>query len=287
MKKRFMIFLSLLIFIMPLAAGWSQDGVLLHTTEHGTINGGIYIGGGHGREYTTSYSQNFTIPNGTVKWARLYVSAKEATWINVSLNGHQLDNYTDLINHPKVYANYRKNLGMYWAHYDNATEWIVNGTNTATANLGTKVGFNTKSWGMALIVVYEGGDNPELIEYWISEGNPLLHGDHAPFSAYRNTTDISFTGITDLDNVTGAELCTVYVWGSTESETEQHDTLWFNSDLIAEDPSDGAGIDDQGNNWQGACFDLDHWDVRHSLTYNNTILFNRGEDYILCPTGEQ
>ncbi|KAF5420558.1 MAG: Serine protease, subtilase family, partial [Candidatus Methanocomedens sp.] len=78
------------------AEGWSQDGVPLHTIEHGTVNGGIYVGGGHGMEYTTTYTQNFTIPNGTVKWARLYVSAKDTPWINVSLNGHLLGNYTDL-----------------------------------------------------------------------------------------------------------------------------------------------------------------------------------------------
>jgi len=29
------------------AEGWSQDGVPLHTIEHGTVNGGIYVGGGY------------------------------------------------------------------------------------------------------------------------------------------------------------------------------------------------------------------------------------------------
>jgi len=268
------------------AKGWSQDGVPLHTIEHGTVNGGIYVGGGHGMEYTTTYTQNFTVPNGTVKWARLYVSAKDTPWLNVSLNGHLLGNYTDLANNPKVYANYKTDdHGMYWAYYDNAADHIFNGNNTATANLGSRVGLNTKSWGIMLIAVYEGGDGPEHIEYWVNEGNPLLHGDHPPFVAHRNTTNTLFADITNPDDVTDAALWTAYVWGSEESELQPHDTLWFNSELIADDASDGAGTDDQGSSWRGACFDLDKRNVTHSLAQDNVVSFDRGGDSLLCPVG--
>ena len=266
--------------------GWNPDGVLLQTIKHGTVNGGIYVGGGHGMEYTTSYTQNFTVPNGTVKWVRLYVSAKDTPWLNVSLNGHLLGNYTDLTNNPKVYSNYKTDdHGMCWAYYDNVDEWIVNGTNTAMADLGSRVGLNTKSWGILLIAVYEGGDSPELIEYWVNEGNPLLHGDHPPFAWHHNTTNTSFADISDVNNVTNATLCTAYIWGSEESDPEPHDTLWFNSNLVAEDTSDGAGTDDQGNSWRCACFDLVKWDVTLSLDQNNVVLYDRGEDSILCPVG--
>jgi hypothetical protein len=264
---------------------WIQDGVSLHTIEHGTVNGGIYVGGGHGMEYTTTYTQNFTMPNGSVEWARLYVSAKDTPWINVSLNGHLLGNYTDLTSNPKVYANYKPDRGMYWAYYDNAAEWIVNGSNTATANLGSEVGLNTKSWGIMLIAVYEGGDEPEHIEYWVNEGNLLLHGDHLPFVAHRNTTNTLFADINDLDDVTDAALWTAYIWGSEESELQPHDTLWFNSELIADDASDGAGTDDQGSSWRGACFDLDKKNVTHSLARDNVVSFDRGGDSLLCPVG--
>jgi len=266
--------------------GWDPDGLLLHTIKHGTVNGGIYIGGGHGKKYTTSYTQNFTVPNGTVKWVRLYVSAKDTPWLNVSLNGHLLGNYTDLTNNPKVYSNYKTDdHGMCWAYYDNVDEWIVNGTNTATADLGSRVGLYTKSWGIMLIAVYEGGDSPEFIEYWVNEGNPLLHGDHPPFAWHRNTTNTSFADITEVNNVTNATLWTAYIWGSEESEPEPHDTLWFNSNLVAEDASDGAGTDDQGNIWRGACFDLEKWDVTSSIARDNVVLYDRGEDSILCPVG--
>lgn len=265
---------------------WNPDGVLLQTIKHGTINGKIYVGGGHGMEYTTSYTQNFTVPNGTVKWARLYVSAKDTLRLNLSLNGHFLGNYTDLTNNSKVYSNYKTDdHGMCWAYYDNVDEWIVNGTNTATLYLGSKVGLNTKSWGIMLIAVFEGGGSPELIEYWVNEGNPLLHGDHPPFTWHNNTTNTSFENITDVNNVTTATLWTAHIWGSEESEPEPHDTLWFNSNLIAEDASDGAGTDDQGNSWRGACFDLEKWDVTRSLDRNNVVLYDRGEDSILCPVG--
>jgi hypothetical protein len=230
MNKYLITIFTLIILSTPAAADWSPDGVAMRTIEHGTVNGGIYIGGGHGREYTTAYTQNFTVPNGTVKWARLYVSAKDTPWINVSLNGHQLGNYTDPRSDPEVYGCYLEDRSMYWAYYDNAADWIVNGTNTATANLGSEVGLNTKSWGIMLIAVYEGGDSPEFIEYWINEGNPLLHGDHLPFHAHHNITNTSFADITDLNDVTAAALWTAYIWGSEESELQPHDTLWFNSE---------------------------------------------------------
>ena len=282
MKKHLLTILTLIILSQTALADWNPDGVPLQTIKHGTVNGGIYVGGGHGMEYTTSYTQDFSVPNGTVKWARLYVSAKDTPWINTSINGHLLGNYTNLATNPKVYANYIQDHSTYWAYYDNADEWIVNGTNTATADLGTRVGLNTKSWGIMLLVVYEGGDNPEPIEYWVNEGNPLLHGDHPPFTAYNNITNTSI-GPIDMTGVTDAELWTAYIWGSEESEMQPHDTLLLNLDMIADDASDGAGFDDQGNSWRGACFDLEKWDVTHSLALDNIVSFDRGGDSLLCP----
>jgi hypothetical protein len=285
MKKYLITIFILSLLSTPAAADWSPDGVAMRTIEHGRVNGGIYIGGGHGREYTTTYTQNFTVPDGTVKWARLWVSAKDTIWINVTLNGHQLGNYTDPRSDPKVYGCYLEDRSMYWAYYDNAAKCIVNGTNTATADLGTRVGLNTKSWGMALLVVYEGGDSPEPLEYWVNEGNPLLHGNHPPFAAHRNTTDTSFENVTDPDTVTDAVLWTIYIWGSEENEQEQPDALRFNLDRIAVDASDGAGGDEHGRRWRGACFDMEKWDVIHSLARDNIVAFDRGDDSILCPVG--
>lgn len=266
------------LLAVPSMAGWSQDGVLLQTIEQGTVNGGIYVGGGHGREFTTAYTQNFIVPNGTVRWARLYVSAKDTPWINVSFNGHLLGNYTDLTNNPKVYANYKEDGSMYWAYYDNVADYIVKGSNTATADIGSISGKSPKSWGIALLAVYEGGDAPELIEYRVNEGNPLLHGDHLPFTAHRNTTNTSFEPV-DATGITGAALWTGYIWGSEYEEP--HDTLFFNSQLIAVNASNGAGIDDMGNVWRTACFDLEKWDV--SPKENNVVHYDRGGDDLLSP----
>jgi hypothetical protein len=46
MKKSLLTIFAFLMLCTSAAAGWSQDGVPLQTIEHGTINGGIYIGGG-------------------------------------------------------------------------------------------------------------------------------------------------------------------------------------------------------------------------------------------------
>ncbi len=211
MKKYLLLILAFLC--MPATADYSPDGFLLRTVEMNEVNGGIYVGGGHGRVYTTSYTQSFIVPSGTVKWARLYVSAKDTPWINVSFNGQMLGNYTNLSNNSKVYANYKEDGSMYWAYYDNAADYIVEGSNTATANLGSISGKSPKSWGIALLAVYEGGDAPELIEYRVNEGNPLLHGDQPPFIAHRNTTKTSF-GHIDTTGITDAALWTGYIWGS-------------------------------------------------------------------------
>ena len=133
MQKRLLTITIFLMLCVPATAEWNLDGFPLHTIKHGTVEGGMYIEGGHGRVFTTSYTQNFTVPNGTIKWARLYVSAKDTTWINTSINGHNLGNYTDPVNHPKVYTSYKEDRSMCWAYYDNVTDRIVNGHNTATA----------------------------------------------------------------------------------------------------------------------------------------------------------
>ncbi len=260
----------------PAMADYSPDGFPLRTVEHG-IAGGIYVGGGHGREFTTAYTQSFIVPNGTVRWARLYVSAKDTPWINVSFNGHMLGNYTNLANNSKVYANYKEDQSMYWAYYDNVADHIVNGSNTATANLGIVSG-KSKSWGIVLLAAYEGGDAPELIEYRVNEGNPLLHGDQFPFVAHRNTTNTSFEHV-DITGIIEATLWTGYIWGSEAD----NDTLFFNSQLIAVNASDGGGIDDVGNVWRTACFDLEKWDVSNRLARDNVVSFDRGGDDILSP----
>jgi hypothetical protein len=260
------------------AAGWSQDGTPLQTIEHGMISGGIYVGGGHGRVFTTTYTQNFIVPNGTVKWARLYASAKDIPWINVTFNGHPLGNYTNLTSNPKVYANYKEDKSMYWAYYDNVADHIVNGNNTATAYLGSIGGASPKSWGIMLIAAYEDGDAPEFIEYWVNEGNPLLHGDQAPFVEPRNITNTSFDHVGT--RTINATLWTGYIWGSEYEEP--YDTLFFNSELIAVNASNGGGIDDLGNVWRAACFDLEKWDI-NNLEENNVVQYDRGGDDLLSP----
>jgi hypothetical protein len=280
MMKKYLLLLILAFLCMPATADYSPDGFLLRTVEKGEVNGGIYVGGGHGRVYTTSYTQSFIVPNGTVKWARLYVSAKDTPWINVSFNGHLLGNYTDFTSNPKVYANYKEDGSMYWAYYDSVADYIVKGSNTATANLGSISGKSPKSWGIAIVAVYEGGDAPELIEYRVNEGNPLLHGDQASFIAHCNTTNTSFEPV-DTTGITGAALWTGYIWGSEYEEP--HDTLFFNSQLIAVNASDGAGIDDLGNVWRTACFDLEEWNVSQSLKENNVVHYDRGGDDLLSP----
>ncbi|TFH47053.1 MAG: DUF3344 domain-containing protein, partial [ANME-2 cluster archaeon] len=66
----------LTLLIQPVLADFNLDGVpstdRLVGAAYGTINGDVYVDGGHGIG-RSPYTQSFNVPEGKVKWARLYV----------------------------------------------------------------------------------------------------------------------------------------------------------------------------------------------------------------------
>nr|QNO58267.1 hypothetical protein BFNMBJLP_00001 [Methanosarcinales archaeon ANME-1 ERB7] len=67
----------------------------METGTNGSINGGVFIGY-EPWNGTTTLTSNFEVPNGTVKWARLYTgiwAGRETHegWVNVTFNGHELN----------------------------------------------------------------------------------------------------------------------------------------------------------------------------------------------------
>jgi len=256
-----------LLLSIPAAAVYSFDGIPLSNVKHETINGGVYVSGGHGLG-ASPYTQTFdSVPSGTIKYAKLYVGVWggtpdytgtiDTTFNGVSLGSRTLQGKTDT--NLDVYVS---GYGVYWVSY-NVTGRVVPGSNTATATTGGDI--DGRVYGIVLIAAYEDTDKPQ-IEYWINEGNENPN-DKTP----KDNATTSFDGVIDTGNISSARLWTSYI----ASKTGDADTLSMNGNLIATDAADGS---------QGSYFDLDEWDVSGDLlSSGNTVEFNRGSGTGLHP----
>jgi hypothetical protein len=79
-----------LFLCTPALADYNFDGWPVETGTNGTVSGGVFIGY-EPWNGTTTLTGNFEVPNGTVKWARLYTGIWGGTetnegWVNVTFN---------------------------------------------------------------------------------------------------------------------------------------------------------------------------------------------------------
>jgi hypothetical protein len=275
------------MFVFPAAAIYDFDGFDLTTTAHGTVNGEVYVGGGHGLPLTTDpnnnvHTQDFTIPGGTVTFARLYVGiwgGKEtySGTLQTTFNGNDLGTLTlagSSDTNPDVWCT---GHGVYWVKYD-VTSQTFNGFNTATATTNKMdAGFDGRAYGIVLVGVVENAGKTE-VEYWINEGHWNLN-----YVNSFNTATTYFSGaITDPDKKSST-LTTVYLTGDASVD----DTLQFNNGNSINNAADGSGNDEWGNSWTAA-FDFDSWDLADygcSIlhTADNDATFERGNEPYLHP----
>lgn len=255
-----------LTFALPATAVYTFDGIPLSNVRHETINGGVYVGGGHGLA-ASPYTHAFTVPSGTIKHAKLYVGVwggnnVSTGTIATTLNGTSLGTRSLLGSsdtNPDVYVS---GFGVYWVSY-NVTDKVTSGSNTATAT--TSGAIDGRVYGIVLVAAYQDISLPQ-IEYWINEGNDNLN-DKTP----KNTATTSFDGAINKSNVSSAKLWTSYLTGNAGD----NDTLSMNGNLIATDAANAA---------EGTFFDLDQWDVTSVLASSgNAVLFDRGSDTSLRP----
>ncbi len=289
MKSIKIALLSLVVcmLVFPAAAYYDFDGFDLTTAAHGTINGEVYVGGGHGVPRTTDsnnnvHTQNYTVPNGTVTFARLYVGIwggkdEYNGTLQTNFNGNNLGTLT-------LEGEYDSNAnvwctghGVYWVKYD-VTSLTLNGFNTATATTNKiNPGFDGRAYGIVLVAVVENAGKTE-VEYWINDGHRNLN-----YATPFDTTTTQFSGaITDPDNMS-AFLTTAYLTGDVNDD----DLLHFNDDLVVMDAADGCASDEWGNSWCTA-FDIDEWDLtNYEYSYldalDNDATFERGDDAYLHP----
>ena len=263
-----MVWLTCMIFfIIPATAVYDFDGIQLENVRHETINGGIYVDGGHGLS-TSPYTQTFTnVPSGEIKYAKLYVGVWggnadysgtiETTINDESLGIKSLDGQVDT--NPEVYVS---GYGVYWVPYDVKNK-INQGSNTVIATTGGDI--DGRIYGIVLVAVYEDSSQSQ-IEYWINEGNENPN-DKTP----KDIATTLFDGNINTSNVGSAKIWTSYI----ASKNSDSDTLSMNGNLIATEASKAD---------EGSYFDLDEWDVTDYLASSgNTLEFNRGSGTSLHP----
>ena len=281
MKREYMIPIVLLaalaVLCTPASAAVLEE---LHTVKNGTVRGGVYVGGGHGSG-PSPYSQNFSVPNGTVLWSRLYARVwagdKTSGWLNITYwNGTgntQANQYLeydyDGSANDETEGYYVSGYGIYWKYW-NVTDITRSGSTGATA---TTSGFAIGTiGGINLIAVYEDGGGGENTTYWVNQGYVQM-GDSTsfPYAVSSNTTWFNGT----IDTTMNATLWTVYLAG-TQGEW---DYLYFNDNQFpTNDVADGGGSTPDSTWPSGRGFDVDSWTV--DMTWlnpsSNNVTFQNG-----------
>ncbi len=289
--------LLLFIFIPAVQASYSYYGIPFTIASQGTVNGGVYIDGGHGLEFPP-YSQEFDVPDGHIRWARLYVGiwgGKEEYegWVQVDMNGKSKDKVPLLgINDDSTNV-YCSGHGVYWVYYD-VTDIVVNGENaviieTSQGEPGNKL--DGRVYGTVLAAVYEDKNAPG-ITYEIYDGNVNLHsgGWSGKQENVNYETSVFFNDMQDQNSPNEAELTVVYLTSSKGLP----DYLQFNGNQLGTTPQYlldmgyQIGVTDIANEVSGdACsgsgirtsyFDIEYFDVLEYIQTDNVLTFLLGRD---------
>ena len=259
------ILLLALLLASPASAVYAMDGVALHTAVHGKHHGTVSVSGGHGLA-PSPYSQSFTVPAGTVRYARLYVGVWGGTpeytgTLETSLNGASLGSRTMGGSADRNSQVYVSGYGVHWSAYD-VTARVRAGANSAIATTAGDI--DGRIYGMLLAVATEDSSAPE-IEYWFAEGNENLNA-----AGKKDAAALSLGGGPLPSSVTAGRLHVAYL-ASTRGDG---DRLLFNGKEIA---TDAAGAS------SGAYFDARSYDVSALSRDTATVGFGRGNANRLHP----
>ena len=290
MKKEYLTILITLLLVlavlcMPASAYYFED---LHTVKSGTVNGGVYVGGGHGSGHCP-YTQNFTVPDGTIVWARLYVLVvgggmspePGSGWLNLTYwngtgnteNNQYLDFNYDGSANDETQGYYLETIWACTWKYWNVTDIARSGVNGVTAKT-SEFGDGDLN-GIALVVVYDDGGVEAT--YWINQGCIFLSPRGYPGSVSSDTT--WFNGA--INTSRNATLWTI-IGGGNYGQT---DYLYFNDNTISSNAADGGGITPDST-WGPPAgeaqrfFDIDRWDVNKTWlsSSSNNVTFQTPDD---------
>jgi hypothetical protein len=265
-------------FSTPALANYNFDGFPLTTRTNGTVHGGVFIDYVPGAEDTqTGY---FDVPNGNIKWAYLYTGIWGGTenyegWVNVTFNGDYTSNNLGPIwirgkndTNPNVWGS---GHGKHWMYYNVTDLTNAGSTNSATVSKinATDPGgnFDGDPYGIVLVVVYKGGDNPKDLRYWINDGSDGLN-----YITPHDAGTTYFNGAVDTANVTDANLTMVHL---TAYAPPVDDGLKFNGHIL-----NTSMIDTNA-------FDFHSWNVTSYMeSLGNDAWYTRCGDYPTCTIPE-
>jgi hypothetical protein len=237
--------------------GWQGDGTPLYTIVQGSVHGGVYVEGGHGLTYENPYVEYFEVPEGQVKYARLYIpmwNYDAGDTLNVTVNGNELDNDND--NDNRGEPDYTAAWGIA-GYCRNATSYVHSGLNEVAVSYNNP---NGGPYGIMLVAVYEDPAIPPT-RFWINEGNYAL-----TYTNGKDTTTTTFSGTVPENQ---ALLYTLIIAGNKG----EIDELYLDSKLVGTDV---------GRSDTGSYFDLHRFNVTLSEP-NSTLRFERGDEGYIHP----
>jgi subtilase family serine protease len=292
----FTISLSLLVPIPIALASYSYESIPFAPDAQGTLRGEVYIGGGHGLGFSP-YSQNFDVPEGSVRWARLYIGVWGGTgdyegWIQPEFNGQKLEQLQLAGINDENENVYCSGHGVYWVAYDvsNVTKSGENSVDilTSAGEPGKKI--DGRIYGAVLAAACENPEAP-MVSYQIQTGNINLHGKgwSESMEEVNDRTDVNFSTGQALSNIDSANLSVVYLTGSKGLP----DYLEFSGETAGVPPqylvekygenvrdiANEVSCDSSGDEGiSSSYFDIEHIDVLGYLKPNNSVSFVRGFD---------
>ncbi|AKB36562.1 Cell surface protein [Methanosarcina siciliae C2J] len=293
---RCILLLSFLLSALPAGAVYSYDGIPLASDAQGTFRGEIYIDGGHGLSFPP-YSQEFDVPDGTLRWARLYVGVWGGTenykgWVLPEFNGQRLEQLQLAGVEDKNENVYCAGHGVYWVSYD-VSNITKNGNNTvevltSSGEPGNKL--DGRVYGAVLAAACEDSKAP-LVSYQLLSGNVNLHGKgwSGTLANVNDQTDVNFISSQIPGSPEAATLSVAYLTGSRGLP----DYLEFNGEMLgispaylaesyggkAMDIANEVSFDASGKEGSSSSyFDIEHFDVLNYLQTDNTVSFVRGLD---------
>ncbi|MCQ1535812.1 DUF3344 domain-containing protein [Methanosarcina sp. KYL-1] len=295
--KKCLVFVLLILLVPVSEARYSYEGMPFEMDAQGTIQGNMYLSGGHGLGFPP-YSQSFDVPGGSVLWARLYVGVWGGTenyegWVQPGFNGLQLERLPlsgECDENDNVYCS---GHGVYWVSYD-VSSLAKAGENTveiltSRGEPGNRL--DGRVYGTVLAAALEDQKAP-VISYQIYAGNVNLHGMSLSGSSV-NVNDfagVNFSPVPDPESIKDAELSVVYLSGSKGLP----DYLEFNGERlgtpsqylsneryggVATDIANEVSYDALGGSGSpGSYFDIEAFDVLEKLQAENRVTFLRGSD---------
>jgi len=248
------------------AAGWRGNGAPLAEVASGKFRGDVFIAGGHGYTKENPYDETYDLPDGLVRFARLYIPVWDydpGDELEPVLNGKSLGNLQGM-------PSYLAGFGVSLYTLDVTQQVKMNARNTLEVR---SVNPNGGPYGAYLVVAYE---NPDLnvMQFWLTEGDLALSPQsqaqsQTVFDAFSSGND---TGrLIDPGMVAKSTLHALIIGGDGHGT----DSLSFNGHQLGVDIAQGKS---------GPYLDYDHFDVTGLLSPQlNTALLDRGDLKYLHP----